>query len=187
MAIYPAPVPSWSSPIRYLMPFVPGAAYEIAPEKATALYDLVGKAVTLRMVDDDRFVCEIDLSTGEVSVSSFLCELCWAAAYAYTCIYEEVFAGRSVTEELAVDLTSDSRTAPAARLLAWAYAKWVNTGAATAWPDDLPRPSENPDTKSREFTVQGLTADRIAAGATLRRRCQCGCRRSRAVRTRARL
>ena len=107
MADFPAPVPTWMSPIRWITPYLPAAPYAIAPEKAQALYDLVGKTVALRMVEDDRFVLEIDLTTGEVSISSFVGELIWACAYAYTCIYEEVFMGRVVTEELSVDLAAD--------------------------------------------------------------------------------
>jgi Peptidase U49 len=168
MANYPAPVPPWTSPIRWLMPYVPGAPYAIAPEKAQALHDLVGKSVTLRMVEDDSFVCEIDLRTGEVSVSSFLCELCWVAAYAYTCIYEEVFMGHLVTEELNVDLASDPRTAPASRLLQWAYEKWVNA-EATPWPEDLPRPTENPQKGSREFTAKELAL--AALGVLIHHEC----------------
>lgn len=46
MANYPAPVPPWTSPIRWMMPYVPGAPYAIAQEKAQALYALVGMTVS---------------------------------------------------------------------------------------------------------------------------------------------
>lgn len=64
-----------------------------------------------------------------MTLSSFVCELCWAAAYAYTCIYEETFMGHLVTDELKVNLADDPRTAAASRLLRWVFEKWVNSDA----------------------------------------------------------
>lgn len=58
MAEYPAPVPPWTSPIRWLMRYVPGAPYAVAPEKAQVLSDLVSKRVTLRMIEAEQFVLE---------------------------------------------------------------------------------------------------------------------------------
>jgi hypothetical protein len=66
----------------------------VVPEKAAYAYQLFGKSVSLTLVDSHEFVMEVDLTTGEITVSRFVIELYWCAAYAYVTLYQQKYQGR---------------------------------------------------------------------------------------------
>lgn len=149
----PAP-PPWLSPSRWVARYLPFVAYTVIPDKAGYAYQLFGKKVSLAILDSDEFILEVDLETGEISVSRFACELYWSAAYAYVTVYQRKFQGRIAVEPLVHDLrTEDTRSA--VLLLQWVVEKWVNR-ESTSWPESLPRPLESPEKGSMENVADEL-------------------------------
>lgn len=155
----PAP-PLWDSPIRWTTRHLPRTPYAVVPEKAAYAYQLFGKIVSLTLVDSHEFVMEVNLTTGEITVSRFVIELYWCAACAYVTLYQQKYQGRIAHERFIEDLRGDD-TRDAMDLLSWAFEKWVNEDDP-AWPDRLPRPVESPAKNSMENVADELCLVAVA-------------------------
>jgi Peptidase U49 len=134
----PAPI---VSPLEDLLPLVPAALINAAPERRDALIAELQGSVEFEIVAERRFIAHYHPGNRRITISFRVVELLWCVAYAYVVLFEDVYATRSAADATPVDLTADPIVRGAMELLRWALQDWVDRAASPipALPVRLPR------------------------------------------------
>ncbi len=151
-----------TSPIKYVIRFLPHALANIAPEKYN---ELITHYMPLRLVADDTHIwkCCVDTKNREIKISRGLIEMLWCASYAYYLFYSKHVVGMSFFENrVAIDIQSDREVDQALQLLAWAYDRSTGLRQDVEWPPESPAPSENMPLGSFEAVASELCLCAVA-------------------------
>jgi len=141
---------STDSPAERLAELLPGTLELIAPEKVDELTQYFAE-LTLEVVDDRRWLWNIEPTSGLITVSYRAIEILWAVSYAYWIFYAKVAnAVRPRGQE--TSLREDPELAAAMDLLEWAISAALS---GKPWPSQTSSPAANPST-SLEFAAQQL-------------------------------
>jgi hypothetical protein len=128
------------SPLKDLLPLVPGSMVNVAPERRDQLVaELQG--VEFRIIPDRRWVAHYQPAERLITLSFRVVELLWCVAYAYIVLFEDVYATRSPDDRAVVDLTAAPVVREAMTLLHWALQDWLDNAetAVPALPNRTPR------------------------------------------------
>jgi hypothetical protein len=128
--------------------------YTIAPERKQQ-WDTPRDDFDLIYRSDRPWEASANAKSREIFISRGTVELLWSASLAHHCFYTRLIAGRNFENGVTIDPQSDATVIKSLNLLKWAL-ECQNGSLADDWPDDLPRPIENPVADSDESAADEL-------------------------------
>lgn len=137
------------SPICFVFRHLHEALVNIAPERASQ-FDKEFAEFTLEYVDDQKWICNVDTEKKFIRISRMVMEVLWCISYAHVIFYVKIVQGRKVLTPQEIDLHNDPELSKALLLMSWALRAWLKPSASSDWPEDLPRPLDNPPNESWE-------------------------------------
>lgn len=148
------------SPIRYIMNYIPDALINIAPENLNR-FETEYADFSLDFVDTKIWQLEVDTVFKKIYISRKVVEIFWAVSYGYMTFYQRIMSGKLITEPTTVDLNEDPEVLKSMQLLNWIYKSWINNDSED-WPEQLPKPLENPSIDSMEKVADELCLCAVA-------------------------
>jgi len=140
-----------TSPARHVMNNVHRALVNIAPEKE-ADFDREFDDFTLDYLDDDLWVCNVNVPEKHIRLSRKPVEVLWASGLMYFRLYQSAQQSPSGTM---VEFALHPDLGPAAKLIYWAFDSWLSR-SGEPWPSDLPTPAPNPPHGSDLYVADEL-------------------------------
>jgi hypothetical protein len=128
--------------------------YTIAPERKQQ-WDTPRDDFDLIYRSDRPWEASANAKSREIFISRGTVELLWSASLAHHCFYTRLIAGRNFENGVTIDPQSDATVIKSLTLLKCAL-ECQNGSLADDWPDDLPRPIENPVADSDESAADEL-------------------------------
>lgn len=153
-------VKNMKSPIHYLMNYIPDALINVAPENKYK-FEKEYPEFTLEFLDSKNWLLEVNPISRTIYLSRKVVEIFWAVSFGYFTFYKRVMSGKLITEPVIVDLTKDPELLKSVQLLNWIYHSWINNDSEE-WPDQLPKPIENPPMDSMEKVADELCLCSVA-------------------------
>ena len=136
------------SPAKYVMEHIHEAIINIAPEREREFKDAYPD-LEIEYIDDNKWICNADSSNKHIKLSRRVVEILWCAAYSYLTIYTMLSQKEKNGQKMEIVFGEDENANSAAKLLKWAFESWLNPNDLQ-WPEDLPRPRDNPKNGSME-------------------------------------
>ncbi len=131
-----------TSPLSDMIELVPASMINVAPERQDDLLAAL-QGVTLVLSAQPRWIAHYAPATQEIHISFRILELFWSTAYAYTVLFDEVYAARNPLDRTPADLTHPQLVANAMELLRWALQDWIDASGTplpiSRFPQRLPR------------------------------------------------
>ncbi len=144
-----------ASPVKHVLKHVHRALVNIAPERSEK-FDAEFAAFDLEILDDHRWVCDVQPAKNHIRLSSKVAEVLWASSLMYFRVYQVAQQHPGGTE---IDIAASPELSEAGKLLTWALEIWFN-GEQTPWPGHLPHPIASP-----EHASDLHVADELCLGA----------------------
>lgn len=148
------------SPIRFVMNHIHEAIVNIAPENKKRFEEEYPN-FTIEYVDSKMWVLDVDTNNNLIKISRKVVEIFWAVSYGYITFYTKVVQKKMVIKKTVVNLYEIKEVREAMQLLKWVYESWINNDDDD-WPDNLPKPIENPQKGTMEKVSDELSLSAIA-------------------------
>jgi len=103
----------------------------------------------------------VDTDKKHIKLSRRVVEIFWAVSYGYITFYTKVIQDKKIVTKTDINLHEDEEVRKAMLLLKWIYDSWLNN-EDTSWPDELPKPIENPKKGIMENVADELCLCSIA-------------------------
>lgn len=143
------------SPAKVLFRTAPKSLVNLSAEAKTFLQN-AGLRLTLKYVESNDFRCDVEVSTGLITISTRAMEVIWVLSYLNGLFYDRVFKA-GLTKPVQLDPANDPELLNALKLVGWILNAWSDPESPQEWPADLPKPCSNPSKKSLEALADGLT------------------------------
>ena len=130
------------SPIRSVMSHIQESLINIAPENKE-LFEKVYPDFILEYIDTPKWILNVEIDKKHIKLSRRVVEIFWSVSYGYITFYTKVIQSKKVVTKTDINLQENEEVKKATLLLKWVYESWLNN-VDDSWPDDLPKPIENP-------------------------------------------
>jgi hypothetical protein len=134
-------IDQFTSPAAKLIPLIPAAIVNIAPERASE-FEKYFPEFTVHITDSSSWRFRVRLEDKIIEVSVFCLETLWATAYAHTLLYQRLVSGRMPDNEFAIQALTTSECTLADKLLKWITDRRIGRIKDSQWPTELPSPSQ---------------------------------------------
>lgn len=148
MTIHIQEIAGMTSPVTFLFAHVPKTLV-ILPEKLKQQFTELGK-LSLRPINSTRFVCGVNVETGEIRVSVRAVEVLWVSGYVAGIYYDIARRKGGLEKRVGVNPAEHPELWKAMELYHWIINAWLDPEAEQAWPEHLPRPGQDDSADSWE-------------------------------------